>query len=76
MSNDVHMMPRSFLIWPFKVMWRFTGFLMRFTGCLLAILIGLILMGLGLVLSSTFFGAVIGIPLFVLGVLLLLRGLF
>jgi hypothetical protein len=46
------------------------------TGILVAILLGLALMMVGWFLISTIFGAFIGIPLFIFGLLLLIRGLY
>jgi len=46
------------------------------TGILLAILLGIVFMIVGWFLISTIIGAFIGIPLFIFGLLLLIRGLY
>lgn len=64
------------LLWPVVLCWRFVTMIANLTGILLAILIGLVLMIVGWFLISTIFGAFIGIPLFIFGLLLLIRGLY
>jgi hypothetical protein len=46
------------------------------SGRLLAVVIGAVLMLLGVLVSLTIIGAIIGIPLAVVGLLIVLRGLF
>lgn len=76
MSDTSRMMPHSYLTWPFRMLWWVAGCLIHLTGCLLAVGLGILFMAIGLLLISSFFGAIIGIPLFILGTLLLIRGLF
>lgn len=64
------------LLWPFRTLWRLTASLLSLTGRLLLGLLGITLMGVGVVLSATVVGAVIGIPLFAIGVLLIIRWLW
>jgi len=47
-----------------------------FTGRLVAVVLGAVLMILGGLVSLTIVGAIIGIPLAVVGLLIVLRGLF
>jgi hypothetical protein len=57
---------------PFKlVAWIIEAF-----GRLVAVIIGLVLVTVGLALTVTVIGAIIGIPLLLLGFLLVVRGLF
>jgi len=64
------------LLFPFTVMWKLVGFTIKMTGRLAAIILGLILMIVGVVLSFTVVGAVIGIPLVLLGFTMMIRGFF
>ena len=65
-----------FLLWPFVMLWELLAFIVRLTGRLVAGIVGLVLMIVGLVLSLTLIAAPIGIPLFIFGFLLVLRGIF
>ncbi len=76
MAHVERAMPHPILLWPFVALWRLAGFLVRFTGYLMAIILGLGLMGLGVLFCCSVVGAIAGIPLFVLGALLVIKGLF
>jgi hypothetical protein len=65
-----------FLLWPFWVIWRLVGGILALTGRLVAVVLGLVLMLVGGLLCLTIVGAVVGIPLFLVGVFLVFRGLF
>jgi hypothetical protein len=64
------------ILWPFVAVWRLVGTILALTGRLVAVILGLALMLVGIVLSATIIGAFAGIPLTVLGLLLVVRGLF
>ncbi len=64
------------ILWPFIALWKLLAGLISLTGRLAAIIIGAVLMLAGGLVSLTVVGAVIGIPLAVLGLLIVLRGLF
>lgn len=64
------------LLLPIVWLWRFVTFVANLTGILIALTLGLILMVIGLALTWTVIGAVFGIPLFILGFMLLLRALY
>ncbi|NLY46695.1 MAG: hypothetical protein GX053_12040 [Tissierella sp.] len=49
---------------------------MRITGKLIAVGLGCIFTAVGILLSITIIGAIIGIPLIILGVTMIIRGLF
>jgi hypothetical protein len=71
--------PRAFrvvLFWPFILAWRLVTFITNLIGILLALVIGLALMMLGIFLSSTIIGIVVGVPVFILGLLLLVRAIY
>jgi len=46
------------------------------TGRLVAILLGIVFMVVGVIATLTVIGAIIGVPMFLFGVLLVFRGLF
>jgi hypothetical protein len=58
------------------MVWEFVTWILRLTGRLVAIVLGLALMAVGVLISLTIIGAILGIPLALLGFLLVLRGLF
>ncbi len=64
------------LFWPFWAIWRLVTWIFELTGRLLAIVLGLVLLIVGVALSLTVVGAIAGIPLAVLGLLLVFRGFF
>jgi len=63
-------------LWPFAMLWEFVTWILRLTGRLLAIVVGLVLMTVGVLISLTIIGAILGVPLALVGFLLALRGLF
>ena len=62
--------------WPFWALWRLVSWIVLFAGRLIAVLLGFLLMLAGFLVSLTVIGALIGIPLFIVGILLVFRGLF
>ncbi len=64
------------LLWPFWALWRLVTLILELTGRLLAVMIGLVLVILGALISFTIVGALVGVPVALLGILLMLRGLF
>lgn len=79
MNHQIHDPKRRFvslIFWPFIAIWKFLAVLTALTSRLIAGSIGLVLLIIGIVLSFTFIGAVIGIPLILLGLLLVARALF
>jgi hypothetical protein len=63
-------------LWPFVAIWRLVTWILGFTGRVLAVVLGLVLMIMGVLVSLTVIGAILGIPLAIVGFLLVLRGLF
>ena len=63
-------------LWPFVALWRLIAGIVTVTGRLVAVILGSVLMLAGFLVSLTVIGAIVGIPLAVLGLLLVLRGLF
>ena len=68
--------PVPWYLWPFHAVWRLVTFVLRTTGRLVCGVLGLALLVVGVVVSLTVVGAPIGVPLAILGVLLLVRALF
>jgi hypothetical protein len=64
------------LLWPLILLWRLVTLIANATGILLALVIGAVLMIVGWILIGTIIGALIGIPLFIMGLLLFIRGLW
>ena len=64
------------LLKPFAWLWNLIATIVLFTGRMLAVLIGLVLMLLGVILTITIVGAIVGIPVFIIGLLLVVRGLW
>jgi len=63
-------------LWPFAVLWRLVELVLTITGRILGIILslGLMIVGVALIMMST--GAAIGIPIAVLGLLLMVRSIF
>jgi len=64
------------IFWPVAAIWDVLAFVLRLTGRLVSGVIGLVLLIGGALLSFTIVGAPIGIPLSIVGLLLLFRSLF
>ena len=64
------------LLWPFVALWRLVTWILAMTGRLVAILLGIVFMVVGVIATLTIIGAIIGVPMFLFGVLLVFRGLF
>ena len=63
-------------LWPFVALWRLVTWILEMTGRFVAILLGIVFMVVGVIVTLTVIGAIIGVPMFLFGVLLVLRGLF
>jgi hypothetical protein len=64
------------LAWPVVFFWRLVTALLAATGRAVAVVLGVVLLLAGGVLAPTVVGAPVGVPLAVIGRLLLARGLF
>ena len=64
------------LLWPLVALWRLVTWILAMTGRLVAILLGIVFMVVGVIATLTVIGAIIGVPMFLFGVLLVFRGLF
>lgn len=63
-------------LWPFHALWRLLTFILAATGRLLCAVLGVVLLVVGVAVALTVVGAPLGIPLAVLGFLLLVRAIF
>lgn len=61
---------------PFIALWKLITGIVEFTGRLVAVILGFVLLLVGILVSLTVVGAIVGIPLAIVGFLLVLRGLF
>ncbi len=63
-------------LWPAYALWRLLTFILSATGRLVCALLGIALLIVGVTLTLSVVGAPLGIPLAILGFLLLLRAVF
>jgi len=63
-------------LWPFAAIWKLLAVIVELTGRLVAMILGIILMIVGGLVSLTVVGAIVGIPLAIVGLLLFLKGIF
>ncbi len=63
-------------LWPFVALWRLVAGIIGLTGRLVAVLLGVVLFVAGGLLTLTVVGAIAGIPLMIVGLLLIVRGIF
>jgi hypothetical protein len=63
-------------LWPFAALWKLLAVIVEMTGRFLAMVLGIVFIVVGIIISLTIVGAIVGIPLAVIGLLLLVRGIF
>jgi len=63
-------------LWPFVAIWRLLATIVELTGRFVAMIIGIVFIVVGVIVSLTVIGAIVGVPLALIGLLLFLRGLF
>jgi hypothetical protein len=73
-ATQKHHVP--WFLWPFWALWMLLATIVEMVGRFVAMVIGLILILVGVLVSLTILGAIVGIPLAIIGFLLLLRGIF
>jgi len=66
----------AILLFPFKVGIKLVEIVFKLTGRFLAVILGMVFIVVGIALSLTIIGAIIGGPLGLLGLALVIRGLF
>lgn len=64
------------LLWPFIALWRLLALIVEMTGRFVAMVLGIVFMIVGVIVSLTIIGAIVGVPLALIGLLLFFRGLF
>ncbi len=64
------------IFWPFGVVWRLLTWIVRITGRIICAVFGLAFMAFGVTIALSIVGAPLGVPVAVLGMLLLVRALF
>ena len=75
MSKEKHTKTPWYL-WPFVALWDLLAFILSITGRLVGALLGMALMIVGLVLTVTIIASPVGIPILIVGFLIVLRSLF
>lgn len=63
-------------LWPFAALWKLLAVIVELTGRFLAMVLGAVFILVGVIVSLTIVGAIVGVPLAIVGLLLLLRGIF
>jgi hypothetical protein len=63
-------------LWPFAALWKLLAVIVELTGRFVAMVLGIVFIVVGIIVSLTIVGALVGIPLAIVGLLLLLRGMF
>ena len=63
-------------LWPFAAIWKLLAVIVEMTGHLVAMILGIVFVIVGVIVSLTIVGAIIGVPLAVIGLLLFFRGMF
>lgn len=63
-------------LWPFVALWDLLAFILSLTGRLVGAILGMVLMIVGLVLTVTIIASPVGIPILIVGFLIVLRSLF
>jgi hypothetical protein len=74
--TDTRAKRTPWFLWPFYALWRLLTFILNATGRLVLAVLGITLMVVGWVITLTVVGAPLGVPLAILGFLLLLRAFF
>jgi len=63
-------------LWPFAAVWHLLGLVLSIIGRIVGIILGLGLMAVGIAFTMTVAGAPLGIPVAILGFLLMIRSIF
>jgi hypothetical protein len=64
------------VLWPFIAIWKLLSIIVEMTGRFVAMVLGIVLIIVGVVVSLTIIGAIVGVPLAIIGLLLFFRGMF
>jgi hypothetical protein len=63
-------------LWPFAALWKLLAVIVELTGRFIAMVLGIVFIIVGVIVSLTIIGTIVGVPLAIIGLLLLLRGIF
>jgi hypothetical protein len=63
-------------LWPFAAIWKLLALIVEMTGRFVAMTLGIVFVIVGVIVSLTIIGAIVGVPLAVIGLLLFFRGMF
>jgi len=63
-------------LWPFAALWKLLAVIVELTGRFVAMVLGIVFIIVGVIVSLTIIGAIVGVPLAFIGLLLVLRGIF
>ena len=63
-------------LWPFVAIWQLLATIVGLTGRFVAMVLGLVFIIVGVIVSLTVVGAIVGIPMAIIGLLLFLKGIF
>lgn len=63
-------------LWPFAAIWKLLAVIVEMTGRFVAMVLGIVLVIVGVIASLTIIGAIVGVPLAAIGLLLFFRGMF
>ncbi|NLN49794.1 MAG: hypothetical protein GX154_12075 [Clostridiales bacterium] len=64
------------LLFPFILSWKIAAYMLKLTGKLLVVILGFIVLALGILLSLTIVGAIVGIPMIIIGFAMIIKGIF
>jgi len=79
LSKEVAMKEKRHIpwfLWPLRAIWKLLTLVLGLTGRLIGVILGLVMVITGIVACLSIIGVAIGIPLIVLGFLLMLRSIF
>ncbi len=74
--SDVAEREFHWILWPFVAIWRMLTWVLRVTGRIVCAVLGIAFMAIGVAISLSIVAAPLGIPVAVLGMLLMIRALF
>jgi hypothetical protein len=63
-------------LWPFYAIWKLVSGIVEFTGRVVAIVLGFVLIVVGILLTFLVVTSFVGIPMIIIGFLLVIRGFF
>ena len=75
-TTHVKQQHTPWFLWPFVALWRLLAVIVELTGRFVAMVLGMVRMLVGVIVSLTIIGAILGVPLAIIGLLLFVRGLF